>query len=58
VYNQADIDGARVVWAHELSPESNQRLLAYFINRRVWLVEPDLDPPTLVPYPPKAASSR
>jgi hypothetical protein len=58
VYNQADIDGARVVWAHELSPESNQRLLAYFVNRRVWLVEPDLDPPTLVPYPPKAASSR
>jgi hypothetical protein len=51
VYNKADIDNAKVVWARELSPDSNRRLLAYFKGRRVWLVEPHRDPPSLVPYP-------
>jgi hypothetical protein len=50
VYNGADIDGAEVVWARELSPQQNRRLLQYFHIRRVWLVEPDRVPPALVPY--------
>jgi hypothetical protein len=51
VYNDADIDGAKVVWAREMSPERNRKLIDYFHDRRVWLVEPDQDPPVIVPYP-------
>lgn len=50
VYNKADIDNAKVVWARELSPDSNRRLLDYFRGRHVWIVEPDRKPLTLVPY--------
>ena len=59
VYNLADIDAAKVVWAREMNEQDNLELLAYFKNRRVWLVEPDVSPPRLSPYPlkpPKIAS--
>jgi len=49
-YNGADIDGSKVVCARELDPESNASLMRYFAGRKVWLVEPDRHPPTLVPY--------
>jgi hypothetical protein len=44
VYNDADIDAARVVWARETDSASDRRLLSYFSDRRVWLVEPDVRP--------------
>ena len=44
VYNDADIDAARVVWARETDTASDRRLLSYFSDRRVWLVEPDVRP--------------
>jgi hypothetical protein len=50
VYNDADIDGSPVVWARDLGPEQNQRLLEYYAHRRVWLLEPDVASPELVPY--------
>jgi len=50
VYNEADIDRSRVVWARELDRFSNAKLTAYFKDRRVWLVEPDLASPRIVPY--------
>ena len=50
VYNGADLDGAPVVWARELDRESNARLIDYFRDRRVWLVEPDASPPRVAPY--------
>ena len=52
VYNSADIDNSRVVWAREMDPTSNRALLSYFTGRRVWLVEPDQEPPSLSPYDP------
>ncbi|MDP9055083.1 MAG: hypothetical protein M3N93_12420 [Acidobacteriota bacterium] len=51
VYNGADIDGSKVVWARELESHNSEPLLAYFHERRAWLVEPDADPPKISPYP-------
>jgi len=52
VYNGAEIDSARVLWARELDAEQNAKLLAYFKDRHVWLVEPDKDNTELIPYEP------
>ena len=38
VYNAADIDDSPIVWARELDPASNARLLGYFHDRRPWLL--------------------
>lgn len=51
VYNRADIDGAKVVWAHDMGPARDAELINYFKDRRVWLAEPDEVPPELSPYP-------
>ena len=51
VFNGADIDGAKVLWARELSAEQNHKLFAYFKSRNIWLVEPDTDNTELIPYP-------
>jgi hypothetical protein len=51
VFNAADIDGSEIVWAHDMGELRNAELLGYFHSRRVWLLEPDRDPPRLTPYP-------
>jgi hypothetical protein len=52
VYNKADIDNAKVVWAREMDAAQNRKLLDYFSDRSVWLVEIDQfdSPPKLRPY--------
>lgn len=47
VYNRADIDESPIVWARELTPEQNQKLLEYFGNRNAWLLDADAEPPEL-----------
>jgi hypothetical protein len=52
VYNGADIDGSKVIWARELDSEQNGKLFAYFKDRHIWLVEPDTDNTEIKPYAP------
>jgi len=47
VYNDPDIDHAKVVWAREMAPEKNERLIKYFSGWNIWLAEPDRSPPGL-----------
>ena len=54
VYNEADIDHAKVVWARETPVAELPQLLKYFADRNIWLVEADLSPAKLVLYKPPA----
>jgi hypothetical protein len=53
VYNEADIDGAKVVWAREMDAAQNRKLFEYFGDRRAWLLEVNRDHSALklAPYP-------
>ncbi len=50
VYNQADIDGAKVIWARDMGGDGNRELLNYFHGRKVWVVEADSSVPQLLNY--------
>jgi hypothetical protein len=56
IYNGAEIDNAKVLWARELDAEQNAKLLAYFKDRKTWLVTPDIDNTYLAPYTPPTSS--
>jgi hypothetical protein len=53
VYNDADIDHAKTVWAREIPGKNLRPLLNYFSNRDVWLFEPDVDDASVTPYETK-----
>ncbi|HWD98046.1 MAG TPA: hypothetical protein VG345_03385 [Bryobacteraceae bacterium] len=50
VHDAADIDRSPVVWAIDLGPEENRKLISCYPDRKVWLIEPDEKPPKLMPY--------
>jgi hypothetical protein len=50
VYNGADIDGQRVVWARDLGEPENRKLIAYYKDRKALLLEPDARPARLTEY--------
>lgn len=50
VYNEADIDHARIIWARDMGPVKNEELIQYYKGRKVWLLEADDTPPKLLPY--------
>jgi len=39
VRNEADIDRAKVVWAHDMGEAHNRELMDYFKDRRVWFLD-------------------
>jgi hypothetical protein len=58
VFNGADIDGAKVLWARETNPQQDARLFAYFKDRKIWLIEPEVDNTELLPYPLAATPAK
>lgn len=54
VYNTTDIDNSKVIWAWDMDEADNQRLIRYYKDRTVWLIEPDTEPARLSPYPSPA----
>jgi hypothetical protein len=50
VYNAADIDASKIVWARDLGPAKNQELIDYYKGRTVWILDPKERLPTLRPY--------
>ncbi len=50
IHNDADIDASQNVWANDLGPEENAKLVRYYPNRTVFLLEPDTHPPLLRRY--------
>jgi len=54
VYNKAEIDSSKVIWAREIDPEQDGKLFDYFRDRKIWLVTPDTDNTHLEPYTPPA----
>jgi hypothetical protein len=61
VWNLAEIDQQKVVWARELKPAWDVQLIRYYPERKAWLIEPDAapsgapgatgTPPGISPYP-------
>jgi hypothetical protein len=41
VYNRADIDGSKIIWARSLGVQKDQELIRHYPNRAVWMVEED-----------------
>jgi hypothetical protein len=50
VNNSADIDGSKIVWAHDMGEPGNKELIEYFKDRKIWMLEPDANPMRLFPY--------
>jgi hypothetical protein len=57
VYNEADIDGSKVVWARDMDTAKNNELIDYYKDRRLWLLEPDEKPVRVTPYVPDIPST-
>jgi hypothetical protein len=55
IYNAADIDHSKIVWAREIPGADIEPLLEYFNGRKVWLVEADSENPVPIPYSPAMA---
>jgi hypothetical protein len=58
VYNGADLDDSKVIWARELDSSDNLKLINYYKDRHVWLVEPDNPAGPLAPYPMSAEAAQ
>lgn len=49
VYNEPDIDRAKVVWARSMDPAKDEELLRYFRDRHAWLLDAGEHPVRLTP---------
>lgn len=49
VYNEADMDSARILWARDMGPVADEKLAQQFGSRKAWVLEADEKPPRLHP---------
>jgi hypothetical protein len=54
VYNAANIDQSRIVWARAMPGGKDDELLRYYPDRRVWILDDD-GKVTLRPMDPRSA---
>jgi hypothetical protein len=52
VYNDADIDRSKVVWARDMGAEQNAKLLDYYRDRQIWRLTVDRNTEQLLTYNP------
>jgi len=50
VYNGADIDGSKIVWARDMGSDVNAELVHYFKDRTAWVAEEGPGTVSLTPY--------
>lgn len=50
VYNRANIDSAKIVWARDMGSDRNAELINYFRGRTLWTVNVGDTQPTIRPY--------
>jgi hypothetical protein len=50
VYNEPDLEQAKIVWAHDMGAEHNRLLLQQMPERTPWLLQADLPNPVLSAY--------
>jgi hypothetical protein len=48
IYNDADIDGSKIIWARDVGPGEDAKLIQKFQNRNVWLLDADAKPPRMM----------
>jgi hypothetical protein len=53
VWNRADIDASRIVFARDLGADENEKLIHYYPNRKVLLLDADAYTPQLSNYEPQ-----
>ncbi len=51
VYNSPDVDKSKIIWSRDMDQASNEELIHYYHDRRIWLVQPDVSGNKLQPYP-------
>ncbi len=51
IYNRADIEDAKIIWIRGSSdPKADLPVINRFSGRKLWLAEPDANPPRVTPY--------
>ncbi|MFZ1083811.1 MAG: hypothetical protein WAN35_02460 [Terracidiphilus sp.] len=50
VYNSADIDASKVIWARDMDAVSNLELIRHYKDRKIWLVQRGRDSVAISPY--------